>query len=100
MFMFPQLLYQYGEILNTILIIIFINILLVIFLISKKIKKNNILVLIIIIIYFLFMIFVPVYKLEDHEHIFNNDMFRERIIEYKDYYNIYGIRLKRNYKVR
>lgn len=87
---------KYGEIIITIMINIFINILLFTLLINKKIKINNKLVAIVIMFYFLFMIFIPVYKLEDHEHKFNNG--EEKILAYEDYYNFYGIKLKRNYK--
>lgn len=107
-----------------------INIIFIILLTNLKFELSNKTAVILLIIYFIIMIILPVYKVEDHEHIFVNensynnsdnkninnilsnnvidnmiveaekhlDGRTEMIIEYIDYYNIYGIKLKRIYK--
>ena len=87
---------KYSEIIIPFWINIVVNIVLILILFNDKIRINIKSVILIIIIYFLCMIFIPTYKLENHEHTFING--RESIHEYIDYYNYYGIRIKRNYK--
>ena len=84
---------------------VLINIVTIILVFSKKILDKKVIVNCIIIIYFLLMIGLPIYKFEDHKHVFDNTRtFRnngidwpiEEIIEYTDYYNCYGVKLYTN----
>ena len=84
---------KYAELTIYFWINIALNIIILIVLCNKKIKINNIITSILIIIYFIFMFMVPTYKLEGHRHEVING--RESIIEYKDYYNLYSMRLVR-----
>lgn len=84
---------KYAELTIYFWINIVLNIIILIVLCNKKIKINNIITSILIIIYFIFMFTVPTYKLEGHKHEFIDG--RESIIEYKDYYNLYSMRLIR-----
>lgn len=91
---------------------IFINIIAIILLFNKKLLTKKKILNCIIIIYFLIMIGLPVYKFDDHEHVsddtrtytFNTStgidftMPYEKIIEYTNYYNCYGIRIYRQTK--
>lgn len=87
---------KYAEIIIFFWINIIINIILLIVFFNKKIMIGIKSIVAIIIIYFLLMIFIPTYRLEDHEHTFING--NESIQEYIDYYDCYGIKLKRSYK--
>lgn len=87
---------KYSEIIIPFWMNIIINIILLIVLFNKKITIGIKSILSIIIIYFLLMIFIPTYRLEEHEHTFINGY--EHIQEYVDYYDCYGIKLKRSYK--
>lgn len=87
---------KYSEIIIPFWINIVINVVLLLMLFNEKIKINIKSTILILFIYFLCMIFIPTYRLENHEHIFTNES--EKIYKYVDYYNFYGIRLKRNYK--
>ena len=115
--------------LNILFLISFlINVIFIILLINSKFKLSNKAAIILLIIYFIVMFILPIYKVEDHEHVFENannynnvddnnenttgnvidDMISnaemylnvgvEKILEYTDYYNCYGIRIKRIYK--
>lgn len=68
----------------------------IIILSNNKIRKNIPVIVCIVILNFLLTIGLPVYKLEEHEHVFNEN--REQIINYIDYYSAYGIKLYREYK--
>lgn len=122
---------HYGVINILFLIIFLINVLFIILLINSKIKLSDKIAIILLIICFIVMIALPVYKFEDHEHVFENVnnyndvdvdidvdenitgneidsmmsnaekylyMGIEKIYEYTDYSNCYGIRIKRIYK--
>jgi len=77
-------------------ILLFINISVIFILYSKKIIDNKKLVAIIMIIYFLMMFALPVYKFENHEHIFIKK--HEQIRNYTEYYNCYLIRIFKIYE--
>ncbi len=87
---------KYGEITIYFLISIIINAFLLIILFNKKIKFSVKSIIAIITIYLLLMIFIPTYRLEGHEHEYING--NENIQEYIDYFDCYGINLKRIYK--
>lgn len=126
---------HYGVINILFLIIFLINVLFIILLINSKIKLSDKTAIILLIICFIVMIALPVYKFEDHEHVFENvnnynnvdentnnyndvdenttgididsmisnaekylNVGIEKIYEYTDYFNCYGIRIKRIYK--
>lgn len=105
---------------------ILINVIFIILLINSKLMLSKKTAAILLIIYFISMIFIPIYKVENHEHIFINEnnystinkndentinntgihnIFSEaekflggrteKIKEYIDYYNCYGIKIKR-----
>ena len=78
------------------IVLLIVNIISIILLSNKKIKKNKLIIVSIIVLNFLFTIGLPVYKLEEHEHVFYKN--REQIINYIDYYNAYGIKLHRDYR--
>lgn len=108
-----------------------INIIFIILLMNLKFELSNKTAVILLIIYFIVIIILPVYKVEDHEHVFENvnnyndvdvdidvdenitgneidsmmsnaekylNMGIEKIYEYTDYFNCYGMRIKRIYK--
>ena len=113
---------------NLFWLIILINIIFLILFNSKLILKKKI-ALLLLVIYFICLIFIPIYKFEDHEHVFidennNNNIASvntentsnntitntmrneaekyinlriEKIVYFIDYYNFYGIKLKRIY---
>ena len=86
---------------------ILINIIAMVLLCNKKLLTKKKILNGIIIIYFLLMIGLPVYKFDDHEHVsddtrtytFNTStgidftMPYEKIVEYTNYYNCYGLRI-------
>lgn len=74
-------------------IAVLINIILLILLLNSKIVLNKKTAIILLVIYFVCMILIPAYKHEGHEHTFTNGF--ESIDTYSDYYNSYGIKLKR-----
>lgn len=78
-----------------------INIVTIILVFNKKLLKSKVIYNSIIIIYFLLMIGLPIYSYGDHKHIFDdtrNFPYDEKIIEYTDYYNCYGLKLHRKIK--
>lgn len=75
------------------LIIIALNVVVLIF--NQKLSKNKVVIIITIVIYFVLMFIIPVYKYEDHEHIFNEG--GEEIKEYNSYYNCYSVNLYKQY---
>lgn len=108
---------------------ILINVIFIILLINSKLILSKKTAAILLIIYFISMIFIPIYKVENHEHIFINennyntinkndentinntrinnifneaekflDGRTEKIEKYIDYYNCYGIKIKRVYQ--
>lgn len=91
---------------------IFINIVAIILVFNKKLLIKKKIMNGMIIIYFLLMIGLPVYKFDSHEHIFDDTrtytvntstgidftMPYEKIIEYTNYYNCYGLRIYRQTK--
>lgn len=91
---------------------ILINIIVIILIFNKKLLTKKRILNCIIIIYFLLMIGLPVYKFDNHEHIFDDTrtytvntstgidftMPYEKIIEYTNYYNCYGLRIYRQTK--
>ena len=84
---------KYGEITIYFWINMIINIFLLIILFNKRIKISVKSIIAIITVYLLLMIFIPTYKLENHEHKFING--NENIQKYIDYFDCYGIKLKR-----
>ena len=83
-----------------------INIITIILVFNKKIVQKKIVVICTVVVYFLLMIILPVYKLDDHKHIFDNTRTHtytvgevtftspyEEIISYTNYYNCYGLKL-------
>lgn len=91
-------------------ICIFILIHILMLICSKKISKKRISLFIGIIFYFFVIFITPIYKCEDHEHIFNKSethittlngteikMPSEEIKEYIIYYNCYDIKLLKKY---
>ena len=87
---------KYGEITIYFWINIIINVFLLIILFNKRIKISVKSIIAIITIYLLFTIFIPTYRLEGHEHKYMNG--NENIQKYIDYFDCYGIKLKRSYK--
>ncbi len=90
---------------------ILINIIMLVLVFNKKLLAKKKIINGIIILYFLFMIGLPVYKFEDHTHIFDdlktdiigNSVLEdgatyEQIIGYTEYYNCYGLRIYRQTK--
>ncbi len=91
---------------------IFINIIVIVLIFNKKLLTKKRILNCIVIVYFLLMIGLPVYKLDNHEHIFDDTRSYtvntsegkefafpyEKIIEYTEYYNCYGIRIYRQAK--
>ncbi|MGN1297308.1 MAG: hypothetical protein ACI4VH_02605 [Clostridia bacterium] len=78
-----------------------INIVTIVLVFNKKLLKSKVIYNSIIIIYFLLMIGLPIYSYGDHKHIFDdtrNFPYNEKIIEYTDYYNCYGLKLHRKIK--
>ena len=87
---------HYAGVTTMSIVLLIVNIVSIIILFSKKIIKNKPIIICIIGLNFLFTIGFPVYKLEEHEHVFHEN--QEQIINYIDYYNAYGIKLHRDYK--
>ena len=125
--LYLKVLFQ-SYITNLFWLIILFNIIFLILFNSKLILKKKI-ALLLLTIYFICLIFIPIYKFEDHEHVFidennNNNIASvntentsnntitntmrneaekylnlriEKIENFIDYYNFYGIKLKRIY---
>jgi hypothetical protein len=87
---------QNSEISLMFMVLLIVNISSIILLFNNKIRKNILVIVCIVILNSLLTIGLPVYKLEGHEHVFNEN--REQIIYYIDYYNAYGIKLHRENK--
>lgn len=87
------------------IIFVFVNAIILVF--SEKLSKNKINFIITIIVYFTLISVIPVYKFENHKHVFNKEKMNklelfdgkqielpeEKIEEYTAYYNCYNIKL-------
>jgi len=88
-----------GHITNPLIIFmvsLIISVIAIVLLFNKKIANNTIGTISVLVIYFLIMFVIPVYKFENHEHVFNNN--HETIREYTDYYNCYLMKIYKEYK--
>ena len=86
---------KYAEFTIFIWVVLFLNILAIICVFNKKIILNNKAIITFLVIYIIIMLALPIYELDNHEHITDS---YEEIKEYTDYYDCYGIRIYRNYK--
>lgn len=75
----------------SLIILLLLNIIVIFMVYNKKIINNKKLVVGIMMVYFLFMFMIPIYKFENHEHIFIKQ--HEQIRNYTDYYNCYLIKI-------
>ncbi len=87
---------HYAEITVVLYISLIINIAMFVILLLKNIKINKKISIVLMIVYFICMIFLPIYKVENHEH--DSSQGYEIIEECIDYYNCYSIRINRIYK--
>ena len=87
---------HYGEITIAFYISLIINITLFLILLLKTTKINKKIFIVLMIVYFICMIFLPIYKVKNHEHDFLQE--NEIIKDYIDYYNCYSIHINRIYK--
>ena len=87
---------SYGEITIAFYILLIINITLFVILLLKTKKVNKKIFIVLMIVYFICMFFLPIYKVESHEHDFSQG--NESIKYYIDYYNCYSIQINRIYK--
>lgn len=94
-YLFPGLT-QNSELSLVFTVLLSVNIFSIILLFNNKIRKKILVIVCIVILNYLLTMGLPVYKLEGHEHVFNEN--REHIINYIDYYSAYGIKLYREYK--
>lgn len=88
-----------GHITNPLIIfmvLLIISVIAIVLLFNKKIANNIISTISVLFVYFLIMFVIPVYKFENHEHVFNNN--HETIREYIDYYNCYLMKIYKEYK--
>lgn len=72
-------------------VLLLLNIIVIFMVYNKKIINNKKLVVGTMIVYFLCMFMIPIYKFENHEHIFIKQ--HEQIRNYTDYYNCYLIKI-------
>lgn len=97
---------KYSEFTIFFYVSLLINIITIILVFNKKILQKKRLIICTVVVYFLLMFVLPVYKLDDHQHIFDytrtyTDTIQgitftspyEEIISYTNYYNCYGIKL-------
>lgn len=87
---------SYGKITIAFYISLIINITLFVILLLKTTKMNKKIFIVLMIVYFICMFFLPIYKVESHEHDFSQG--NESIKDYIDYYNCYSIQINRIYK--
>ena len=87
---------HYAEITIALYISLIINIVIFVILLLKTIKINKKVSIVLMTVYFICMTFLPIYKIEEHEHDFSQGY--EIIKDYIDYYNCYSIRINRIYK--
>ncbi len=90
-------------------IAIVINIIAIILLFNKNILKKKLLYFAILIVYIVLMVVLPVYKVEGQENVVdesrtthtnfvgvNYTITYEDVVNYTDYHNFYGLKIKRN----
>ncbi len=102
-----QIILPFARNINLYGLIIFLLVNIIVLFLSKKLSKSKYIFIVTIVAYFIMVCIIPLYKFEDHRHIFNHDKmytmqmsngeqmeFPEEIIEeYTIYYNCYKIKL-------
>ena len=102
-----QIILPFARDINLYGLIIFLLVNIIVLFLSKKLSKSKYIFIVTIVAYFIIVCIIPLYKFENHRHIFNHDKmytmqmlngeqmeFPEEIIEeYTIYYNCYNIKL-------
>lgn len=78
-------------------IVIFVLVNIIMLLLSKLLSKKKIILVFSVMVYFIIIFITPVYKVQDHEHVFYDDA--ETIYEYTIYYNPYYLKINKVYQV-
>lgn len=88
-----------------------INVIAIILISNKNLLKRKILYGLVVILYIVLMIVLPVYKVDGQESVVDDSKTNyttfagvdyiityENVVDYTDYYNLYGLKLKRDVK--